>query len=120
MKKREKIAIIPSCRKQNYNMMNETSNLVVEVSTDGEESVDVTAAVSTLTAKPQRNKWVVCLMLALNLANSTLGAGVLGLPLVARDSGVVAGIVMLVLCSLLTDWTLHLLLESHLLSGCST
>jgi amino acid permease len=102
-------------------MMSESSNLVAGASSSVDSEVEVSAGeeqVVVVTLK--QNKWVVTVMLALNLANSTLGAGVLGLPLVAKDSGLVAAILMLIGCALLTDWTLHLLLQCHLISQLNT
>lgn len=86
--------------------MNEGSSLVEEVSTDGEEE----------RGGAESGGWAGAGRLALNLANSTLGAGVLGLALVARDAGLLAALALLLSCALLTDWTLHLLLRAHLLS----
>lgn len=104
-------------------MSNETSNLVKSV--DDGTSADEEAPPPQQEAQPLRrsiwgSRWGVMASLTLNLSNSTLGAGVLGLPFVARQAGVVLAVVMLVACGLLTDWTLHLLLRCHELTGLPT
>ncbi|CAD6969154.1 unnamed protein product, partial [Tilletia controversa] len=55
-----------------------------------------------------------------NMANSILGAGVVGLPLAMRESGFVAGLVLLVGLALLTDWTIRLIVLNAKLSGAPT
>lgn len=52
-----------------------------------------------------------------NMANSILGAGIVGLPYSMRESGFVAGLVLLVGLSLLTDWTIRLIVLNAKLSG---
>lgn len=48
-----------------------------------------------------------------NLANSTIGAGVLGLPYVVRECGIALTVLMLVAAALLTDYTLVLLVRCY-------
>lgn len=55
-----------------------------------------------------------------NMANSILGAGIVGLPYSMRESGFVAGIVLLVGIALLTDWTIRLIVLNAKLSGRTT
>ncbi|KAK0554218.1 hypothetical protein OC846_000927 [Tilletia horrida] len=55
-----------------------------------------------------------------NMANSILGAGVVGLPLAMREAGFVAGLVLLVGLALLTDWTIRLIVLNAKLSGAPT
>ncbi|KAK0537848.1 hypothetical protein OC835_001619 [Tilletia horrida] len=55
-----------------------------------------------------------------NMANSILGAGVVGLPLAMRESGFVAGLILLVGLALLTDWTIRLIVLNAKLSGAPT
>lgn len=55
-----------------------------------------------------------------NMANSILGAGIVGLPYSMRESGFVAGVVLLVGIALLTDWTIRLIVLNAKLSGRNT
>lgn len=52
-----------------------------------------------------------------NMANSILGAGIVGLPYSMRQSGFVAGVVLLSGLALLTDWTIRLIILNSKLSG---
>lgn len=52
-----------------------------------------------------------------NMANSILGAGIVGLPYSMRESGFVAGLCLLVGLSFLTDWTIRLIVLNAKLSG---
>ena len=52
-----------------------------------------------------------------NMANSILGAGIVGLPYSMRESGFVAGLALLVGLSFLTDWTIRLIVLNAKLSG---
>ena len=55
-----------------------------------------------------------------NMANSILGAGIVGLPYSMRESGFVAGLVLLIGIALLTDWTIRLIVLNAKLSGRAT
>lgn len=55
-----------------------------------------------------------------NMANSILGAGIVGLPYSMRQSGFVAGVVLLVGLAMLTDWTIRLIILNSKLSGRQT
>ncbi|WFD27864.1 hypothetical protein MNAN1_002872 [Malassezia nana] len=55
-----------------------------------------------------------------NMANSILGAGIVSLPYAMRESGFVAGLVLLVGIALLTDWTIRLIVLNAKLSGRGT
>lgn len=55
-----------------------------------------------------------------NMANSILGAGIVGLPYSMRESGFVAGVVLLVGLAMLTDWTVRLIVLNAKLSGRTT
>lgn len=52
-----------------------------------------------------------------NMANSILGAGIVGLPYAMREAGLLAGLVLLVGVALLTDWTIRLMVLNAKLSG---
>lgn len=50
-----------------------------------------------------------------NLINSTVGAGIVAIPLVLNQCGIIVGIIMMVLNALLANYSLHLLiLSSHI------
>lgn len=55
-----------------------------------------------------------------NMANSILGAGIVGLPYSMRQSGFVAGVILLVGLAMLTDWTIRLIILNSKLSGRQT
>ncbi|CAO1623606.1 unnamed protein product [Sympodiomycopsis kandeliae] len=55
-----------------------------------------------------------------NMANSILGAGIVGLPYSMRQSGFVAGVALLVGLAMLTDWTIRLIILNSKLSGRTT
>ena len=46
-----------------------------------------------------------------NLVNSIVGAGIIGIPFAFRESGLVAGVILLILVSYFTDKTLRMLVE---------
>ena len=54
---------------------------------------------------------------AMNLANSTMGAGILGLPFVFKEGGMILAFFMLLLAAFLADVSLRMLLEAFELSG---
>ncbi|KAG7098547.1 hypothetical protein E1B28_000482 [Marasmius oreades] len=52
-----------------------------------------------------------------NMANSILGAGIIGLPYAISQAGFVTGLLLLVFCCGLTDWTINLIVINAKLSG---
>ncbi|KAH7094204.1 amino acid transporter [Auriculariales sp. MPI-PUGE-AT-0066] len=52
-----------------------------------------------------------------NMANSILGAGIIGLPYALNQAGFVAGIILLVVLCGVTDWTIRLIVINAKLSG---
>ncbi|PCH43754.1 hypothetical protein WOLCODRAFT_104108 [Wolfiporia cocos MD-104 SS10] len=52
-----------------------------------------------------------------NMANSILGAGIIGLPYAVHQAGFVTGIVLLVVLCAVTDWTIRLIVINAKLSG---
>lgn len=52
-----------------------------------------------------------------NMANSILGAGIIGLPYAIRQAGFVTGIILLVVLCAVTDWTIRLIVINAKLSG---
>lgn len=55
-------------------------------------------------------------MAFMNMANSILGAGIIGQPLAMRNSGIVGGVLVMVLITGLIDWTLRLIVVNAQLS----
>ena len=47
-----------------------------------------------------------------NLINAIVGAGIVGIPFAIRESGLVAGLFLVVLCAFLTEKSLRLLIET--------
>ncbi|GJE94466.1 amino acid transporter [Phanerochaete sordida] len=52
-----------------------------------------------------------------NMANSILGAGIIGLPYAVRQAGFVTGIILLVILCGVTDWTIRLIVVNAKMSG---
>ncbi|QRV79525.1 Transmembrane amino acid transporter protein [Ceratobasidium sp. AG-Ba] len=52
-----------------------------------------------------------------NMANSILGAGIIGLPYAVSQAGFFTGIVLLVVLAGVTDWTIRLIVRNAKLSG---
>ncbi|RKP23507.1 hypothetical protein SYNPS1DRAFT_24437, partial [Syncephalis pseudoplumigaleata] len=48
----------------------------------------------------------------LNMANSIVGAGIIGLPYSFREAGFWSGIILLVVLTLIVDWTVSLLIKN--------
>lgn len=53
----------------------------------------------------------------MNMANSIIGAGIIGQPYAFKQAGLVAGIVLLVLLTVTVDWTIRLIVVNSKLSG---
>ncbi|KAI9321678.1 transmembrane amino acid transporter protein-domain-containing protein [Dichotomocladium elegans] len=53
----------------------------------------------------------------LNMSNSIIGAGIIGLPFSFREAGFGAGLILLVILTILVDWTVRLLIYNGKLSG---
>ncbi|KAI0406274.1 transmembrane amino acid transporter family protein [Xylaria palmicola] len=56
----------------------------------------------------------------MNMANSIIGAGIIGQPYAFRDAGLAAGIVLLVGLTVVIDWTIRLIVINSKLSGASS
>ncbi|KAI1210441.1 transmembrane amino acid transporter protein-domain-containing protein [Annulohypoxylon truncatum] len=56
----------------------------------------------------------------MNMANSIIGAGIIGQPYAFRDAGLIAGIVLLVALTIVVDWTIRLIVVNSKLSGASS
>ncbi|KAL4775502.1 transmembrane amino acid transporter protein-domain-containing protein [Aspergillus nidulans var. acristatus] len=56
-------------------------------------------------------------MAFMNMANSIIGAGIIGQPYALRQSGMVMGILLLVALTVTVDWTIRLIVVNSKLSG---
>ncbi|CAD6505214.1 BgTH12-00707 [Blumeria graminis f. sp. triticale] len=53
----------------------------------------------------------------MNMANSIIGAGIIGQPYAMRQAGLLAGIALLVILTITVDWTIRLIVINSKLSG---
>ncbi|OBZ87671.1 Vacuolar amino acid transporter 2 [Choanephora cucurbitarum] len=56
----------------------------------------------------------------LNMANSIIGAGIIGLPFAFKEAGFWTGVLLLVVLTVVVDWTVRLLILNGKLAGRST
>ncbi|KAI1149167.1 transmembrane amino acid transporter family protein [Nemania diffusa] len=56
----------------------------------------------------------------MNMANSIIGAGIIGQPYAFKDAGLVAGVALLVGLTVVIDWTIRLIVINSKLSGASS
>ncbi|ETS77456.1 hypothetical protein PFICI_11330 [Pestalotiopsis fici W106-1] len=56
----------------------------------------------------------------MNMANSIIGAGIIGQPYAFRNAGLLAGIVLLVGLTIVVDWTIRLIVVNSKLSGANS
>jgi len=56
----------------------------------------------------------------MNMANSIIGAGIIGQPYAMRQAGLGAGIVLLVVLTVVVDWTIRLIVINSKLSGATS
>ncbi|KAI7894837.1 AAAP amino acid permease [Mucor mucedo] len=56
----------------------------------------------------------------LNMANSIIGAGIIGLPFAFKEAGFWTGIALLIALTVVVDWTVRLLMHNGKLAGRST
>lgn len=56
----------------------------------------------------------------MNMANSIIGAGIIGQPYALRQAGLLSGVVLLVLLTLAVDWTVRLIVINSKLSGANS
>lgn len=56
-------------------------------------------------------------MAFMNMANSIIGAGIIGQPYAFRQAGMVMGIILLVVLTVAVDWTIRLIVVNSKLSG---
>lgn len=55
-----------------------------------------------------------------NMTNSIVGAGIVGIPAAFRNSGLLAGLVLMAMLTYVNDWTLRLIILNTKLSGAKT
>jgi solute carrier family 38 (sodium-coupled neutral amino acid transporter), member 11 len=53
----------------------------------------------------------------MNMANSIIGAGIIGQPYAFRQAGLLAGIILLIVLTITVDWTIRLIVINSKLSG---
>lgn len=56
----------------------------------------------------------------MNMANSIIGAGIIGQPYAFKQAGLLAGITLLVLLTITVDWTIRLIVTNSKLSGANS
>jgi solute carrier family 38 (sodium-coupled neutral amino acid transporter), member 11 len=56
----------------------------------------------------------------MNMANSIIGAGIIGQPYAFRQAGLLAGVVLLVALTVIVDWTIRLIVVNSKLSGANS
>lgn len=59
-------------------------------------------------------------MAFMNMANSIIGAGIIGQPYAVRQSGLISGIILLVVLTVVIDWTIRLMVVNAKISGTDT
>ncbi|CAJ2511579.1 Uu.00g072040.m01.CDS01 [Anthostomella pinea] len=56
----------------------------------------------------------------MNMANSIIGAGIIGQPYAFKDAGLAAGVILLIALTVVIDWTIRLIVINSKLSGASS
>jgi sodium-coupled neutral amino acid transporter 11 len=59
-------------------------------------------------------------MAFMNMANSIIGAGIIGQPYAFRQAGLLTGVVLLVVLTVVVDWTIRLIVINSKLSGANS
>ncbi|CDO56968.1 similar to Saccharomyces cerevisiae YEL064C AVT2 Putative transporter [Geotrichum candidum] len=59
-------------------------------------------------------------MAFMNMANSIIGAGIIGQPYAVRQSGLIGGIILLLVLTVVIDWTIRLMVVNAKISGTDT
>ncbi|KAJ3476745.1 hypothetical protein NLI96_g10948 [Meripilus lineatus] len=81
----------------------------------GDDDDDVEVDLEALAAKAKSGGGM--LDSVANMANSILGAGIIGLPYAVKQAGFVTGLILLVILCGVTDWTIRLIVVNAKLSG---
>ncbi|KAF2166787.1 hypothetical protein M409DRAFT_66360 [Zasmidium cellare ATCC 36951] len=56
-------------------------------------------------------------MAFMNMANSIIGAGIIGQPYAFKQAGLLSGIILLIILTITVDWTIQLIVKNSKLSG---
>ncbi|KAG5366034.1 Vacuolar amino acid transporter 2 [Yarrowia sp. B02] len=95
-----------------------------QVESDHDDSGHVTQtllgnnpALAEVTSESEKSNMKMAFM---NMANSIIGAGIIGQPYAVHESGLIAGILLLVGLTFLIDWTIRLIVVNAKLSGTDT
>ena len=88
----------------------------VTVATSGEFGEDFNAEELLETARPKSGMRSAFM----NMANSIIGAGIIGQPYAFRQAGLATGIVLLVALTFTVDWTIRLIVVNSKLSGANS
>ncbi|KAH3899611.1 related to Vacuolar amino acid transporter 2 [Saccharomycodes ludwigii] len=83
-----------------------------------EETIDNDNFIQNITNENLRKSTLF--MAFMNMTNSILGAGVIGLPLAIRNTGLIGGVLAIIMLTLLVDWTLRLIVINLKLSSKTT
>lgn len=60
------------------------------------------------------------IMAFMNMANSIIGAGIIGQSYAVRQSGLIGGIILLIVLTIVIDWTIRLMVTNAKMSGTDT
>lgn len=89
---------------------------VTVATTDGDPGDDAEAWLAAERARPKSSLPSAFM----NMANSIIGAGIIGQPYAFRQAGLLAGVVLLVVLTVVVDWTIRLIVVNSKLSGASS
>ncbi|KAF2840772.1 amino acid transporter [Patellaria atrata CBS 101060] len=82
--------------------------LASDVDTDDEDPLE--------SARPKSGMWSAFM----NMANSIIGAGIIGQPYAFRQAGLITGTILLVALTVTVDWTIRLIVINSKLSGANS
>ncbi|KAI5964306.1 uncharacterized protein KGF55_002248 [Candida pseudojiufengensis] len=91
------------------------NNLDYEISIE-EDDITTTAS-NTQTSSQDQGGSSNMKMAFMNMTNSILGAGIIGQPLAFKNSGLIGGIVVMIILTYLIDWTLILIVKNSILTN---
>ena len=94
-------------------------NTETDVALDDLASLDYELSTpdADLEASPQEGSGTSAMKMAfMNMANSILGAGIIGQPFAFKNSGLLGGIIVMILLTVLIDWTLRLIILNSTMS----
>lgn len=94
----------------------EAPSITVATTSGGGEPDDAEAWLAAERARPKSSLPSAFM----NMANSIIGAGIIGQPYAFRQAGLLAGVVLLVVLTVVVDWTIRLIVVNSKLSGASS